>query len=133
MDYNKPRGHRVFSVINPDVQELVVQALLDTGLREDKRFTSGPSTQVVFNDGTVVNYLDRAIHVEAHCWPPIPAGALGSASRMSRTRVIGAWPFVYAGSAAGSNRAGSPRRRACWFQAGHSWCAVCESDMIVQQ
>jgi hypothetical protein len=60
MDYNKPRGHRVFSVINPDVQELVVQALLDTGLREDKRFTSGPSTQVVFNDGTVVNYLDRA-------------------------------------------------------------------------
>lgn len=54
-----PHGHRVFGVAGAATRDILVAALSQSGLRELHRFTSGPTTQVVFDDGTVINLLDR--------------------------------------------------------------------------
>ncbi len=55
-----PHGHRVFGVPDASVQSIIAETLVATGLKEIRRFSSGPSHQIVFEDGTVVNRLDRS-------------------------------------------------------------------------
>lgn len=54
-----PHGHRVFGVTDRATQDILAKALSESGLKELHRFISGPTTQVVFDDGTVINLLDR--------------------------------------------------------------------------